>query len=709
MNCFIMLAAMMLTFLDPYTSVHQTDDDKEGKALASEPGYWPVPNGLKDPLSKKPEARIMHTCFRISDKPMKGYDENKESRLFKVNQVGYLPDAPKFAYIGAWLGPKYGAWKPKAPIASWDLIDASSRQIVLHKDVPGGLVPRKEDGFTKEGTPFTGENTYELDFSEVTREGEYYLKVPGVGRSQVFRISKWAAEEAFRVHCGGLYQKRCGIAKTEPYTHWTAGKCHANVVRGTFASDEGKLTPKAKWFDIIRCDLAGMENKNYRMLRLEGGWHDAADYDRRPMHLNIVNDLCAVYILKKENFRDGQLNIPENSNGIPDILDEAEWGLRELLAGQQPDGGVGTWIETTSHPVPGNIADKDTMQYVLAKATRKSSLMYAAHAAILARCNDSFKEKYLASAIKAWNFAIKTKPRSMAYEIKYKKNRFQTETKTVVWTEDNDLPAEYLVKAAVNLHALTGDDIFLADIRTLKDSIVKDQKKNSWRWIPLIFSAEMDFGTPAELDYFFTHWRKRTINIANDLCRQMDTSYAYRIPWWAPQKGWVHTMGWGQCHPLRRAQFLIVVHHWTKDRKYLDAASLANDFHNGCNPQGTTLTSGLGKIYPVVFLDLPSYVDGIAEYVPGITPYRWTYGMAPKAIEMVFGGDKAKATQWPIWRRWCNLENQTVAASEYTVWETIGPAASVTGYLMCPGDSKPPQQRMPAAKLSDLPGYWVLP
>ena len=710
MNGFIMLAAMMLTFLDPYTSVYQTDDDQEGKALATEAGYWPVPNGLKDPLSKKPSARIIHTCFRISDKPMKGYDENRESRLFKVNQVGYLPDAPKFAYMGAWLGPNFGAWKPKSPITSWDLVDATSGQVILHKDTGAlGLMPRMQDSFSKEGVPFTGENTYELDFSEVTREGEYYLRVPGIGRSQVFRIDRGAAEEAFRVHCGGLYQKRCGIAKTEPYTHWTAGKCHTNVLRGTFASDEGKLEPKTKWFEIIRSDLAGMATRRHEKLHLEGGWHDAADYDRRPMHLNIVNDLCAVYILKKENFRDGQLSIPENANGIADILDEAEWGLRELLAGQQPDGGVGTWIETTSHPVPGNIAEKDQMQYVLAKATRKSSLMYAAHAALLARCNDTFKEKYLASAIRAWDFAIRTKPRTQIYEIKYKKHKVLTETKIVRWTEGNDLPAEYLVKAAVNLHALTGDDKYLAELRKIKDNIAKDQKKNAWRWIPLLFSAEMELGTPAEMEYFFANWRKRTINLANDICRQLDNSYAYRIPWWSPQKGVVNAMSWGQSLPLRRAQFLIAAHNWTKDSKYLEAASLANDFHNGCNPQGTTLTSGLGKVYPVAFLDLPSYVDDIAEYVPGITPYRWTYGMAQKVVEMVFGGDKARANQWPIWRRWCNLENQTVEASEYTVWETIAPAASVTGYLMCPSNSKPPQQKAPAKSLTELPGYWVLP
>ena len=709
MNGLILLAALTF-FLDPYTSVKQTDDDGEGKAMSREEGYWPVPNGLKDPLAKKLQPRVIHTCFRLSDKPMAGYDENKPSRLFKVNQVGYLPDAPKFAYLGAWLGPKYGAWKPKAPMTSWELVDSATGQVVLHRDVgSGGLVPGIQDGTTKEGTPFTGEDTYELDFSEVTREGEYFVRIPGVGRSQTFRIFAGAAEEAFRVHMGGLYQKRCGIAKTEPFTHWTAGACHANVLRGTFASEEGKLDHKVKWFEIIRSDLEELKTAGCEKLRLVGGWHDAADYDRRPWHLNVVNDLCAVYLMKKENFRDGQLNIPENDNGVPDILDEAEWGLRHLLSGQQADGGVGTWIESTGHPGPGNVAEKDPMQYVLAGATRRSSLMYAAHAALLARCDDRFKERYLPSAIRAWKFAINTKPRTDVYEVKQKKNRVFTETLMVRWTEDADLPPPYLVKAALNLHALTGEDQYLEPLRRNQAAIVKDQKKNAWKWIPLLFSGEMTLGTPKELDYFFKEWMRRTKNLARDYGSQIENSYAYRIPWWAPQRGWVHAMGWGQCHPLRRAQFFIAVHQWTKERKYLDYASLANDCHNGCNPQGTTLTSGLGTIYPVAFLDLPSYVDGIAEYVPGITPYRWTYGMAPKVVEMVFHGDKAKATQWPIWRRWCNLENQTVAASEYTVWETIAPAASVTGYQMCPGTSKPPRQKAPARKLSDLPGYWALP
>ena len=711
MNGCTVIAAVMLTFLDPYTAVYQTDDAREGARWASEAGYWPVPNGLVDPLAKRPRPRIIHTRFQLSDTPWEGYDPDKESRLFKVNQVGYLPDEPKYAYLGAWLGPQYGAWKPKAPIREWELVDATSGETVLRREFgEAGLAPRMPDATTKEGTPFTGEETYELEFSEITREGEYFLRIPDVGRSQAFRISGNAALEAFRVHCGGLYQKRCGMAKAEPYTHWTAGACHTDVIRGTFASDEGTLEPKTRWFDIIRSDLEEQQARGAERLHIEGGWHDAADYDRRPWHLNIVNDLCAVYLMKRENFRDGQLNIPENANEIPDILDEAEWGLRELLEGQQPDGGVGTWIETTAHPMPGNLAEQDPMQYLLAGATRKSSLMFAAYASLLARCNDTFREKYLAPAIRAWEFALRNKPRSEIYEIKRKKYRFLTEKRWVRWQEGSDLPAAYLVKTAVNLNALTGDDKYLAPLRGVLDSLVKEQKKSSFNWPALLFSGEMTLGTPAELDPFFATWKKRIIGMADEICRQLETSYAYRIPWWAPQQGWVSAMSWGQCHPLRRAQFLIATHYWTQNNKYLEAASLANDFHNGCNPQGTTLTSGLGTLYPIAFLDLPSYVDGIAEYVPGITPYRWTYGIAPKVVDMLFRGDKAKATQWPIWRRWCNLENQTVAASEYTVWETIAPAASVTGYLIHPGDTPPPPtQRKPAQSLRDLPGYWVLP
>ena len=705
------LAVAMLRFIDPYTSVYQTDDPQEGRRLASEPGYWSVPQGLLDPCAEwgKWQPRVVHSVFRVQDEPFAEYDSAKPSPLFKVNQVGYLPDAPKFAYAGAWLGPKFGAWKPRKPMSAWELVDASTGGVVLRGEGDSAPRVRVPDGATKEGAPFTGEETYEMDFSSVTNEGTYFVRIPGVGRSASFRIAASAAEDAFRVHMGGLYQKRCGIAKEEPYTHWTAGACHTEVVRGTFAPDEGSLSAKVKWFDIIRCNTDWERGEK---LHLAGGWHDAADYDRRPMHLNIVNDLCAVYLMRPGNFHDGQLSLPEDANGIPDILDEAEWGLRHLLAGQQGDGGVGTWIETTGHPGPGNVAEKDGAIYALSRATRRSSLMYAAHAALLARCHPSFREKYLDSARRAWDFAIREKPATEVYEVKYPRLKFFTRSEAVYWDEDRDLPVQYLVKAAVNLSALTGGARYVETAAKDLKRLFEGQKKSIWAWIPLLYSGERALGYPEEKEFgwFFKEWDRRTLSNANTVCGQVESAYAYRAPWWAPGQGWVNAMSWGASHPLRRAQWLVAAHGVTGDAKYIEAASLANDFHNGCNPQGTTLTSGLGEVYPVAFLDLPSYVDGIAEYVPGITPYRWTYAVPPRAVEMVFGGDKARAARWPVWRRWGNLENQTVAASEYTVWETIAPAASVTGYLIRPGaKTAAPRRREPAKRLSDLPGYWLLP
>ncbi len=43
------------------------------------------------------------------------------------------------------------------------------------------------------------------------------------------------------------------------------------------------------------------------------------------------------------------------------------------------------------------------------------------------------------------------------------------------------------------------------------------------------------------------------------------------------------------------------------------------------------------------------------------------------------------------------------------MWETVAPAAVVTGYLMQPRLSPAIDLREPAADIRDLPGYWALP
>jgi hypothetical protein len=81
-----------------------------------------------------------------------------------------------------------------------------------------------------------------------------------------------------------------------------------------------------------------------------GGWYDAADYDRNLRHYTNIFDMLYAYELAPAKFSDNMLNIPESGNGIPDLLDEAEYGLDVWTRSMTADGGVSGRLETNSHP-----------------------------------------------------------------------------------------------------------------------------------------------------------------------------------------------------------------------------------------------------------------------------------------------------------------------------------------------------------------------
>ena len=527
--------------------------------------------------------------------------------------------------------------------------------------------------------------------------------------------------------------------------------CHRHVLRGTFPPHDshyqeggrnrpyGFTTASGQSIRVNHFQLIDRNRpRETEPLTAAGGWHDAADWDRRPQHLGIVADLAAVYLMKPENFSDGQLNLPESANGIPDILDEAVWGLRHLLALQQPDGGVGTWIETIRHPRPedGSPA-QDILPWFLSCATRQSSLEYASSAALLAlalRRAGAAKEAetYYVSARKAWDYALNPLHR--------RPRMFHDHGEVIFYREAPECAPEFLVKAGFALYQFGKDPVLLNVAANASGAALRAMRKESWRWSPLFWiELELFPDCPEELLPLREARRRALLEEADRMLDQLENNYPVRIAWHGAQDSWVHTMSWGTYHPLRRARVWIAAHAITGNRVYRDAALLANDFHNGANPTGRTMTSGLGKVYPVLFLDLNSYADGIAEFVPGITPYGNTWGIPRNAVKMAYGlyypanpGQHfdglarsflpreglseaecaaAVARTLPVWRRWCNVEGETVPASEYSVWETIAPAAAVTGYLL--NGARPPEpewtNRRPADDIRRLPGYAHLP
>lgn len=80
-----------------------------------------------------------------------------------------------------------------------------------------------------------------------------------------------------------------------------------------------------------------------------GGHHDAGDYNPRS-HLDVAQSLMNAYEMAPAKFADGQLSMPEQDNGLPDILDEAHWALRLWLDLQEEDGGVRGGTEANGDP-----------------------------------------------------------------------------------------------------------------------------------------------------------------------------------------------------------------------------------------------------------------------------------------------------------------------------------------------------------------------
>jgi hypothetical protein len=80
-----------------------------------------------------------------------------------------------------------------------------------------------------------------------------------------------------------------------------------------------------------------------------GGHHDAGDYNPRS-HLDVAQTLMDAYEMAPRKYYDGQLNIPEQGNAVPDILDEANWALRLWLDLQDEDGGVYHGTESAGDP-----------------------------------------------------------------------------------------------------------------------------------------------------------------------------------------------------------------------------------------------------------------------------------------------------------------------------------------------------------------------
>ncbi|WP_242092256.1 glycoside hydrolase family 9 protein [Aestuariivivens sediminicola] len=144
---------------------------------------------------------------------------------------------------------------------------------------------------------------YTFDFSDFQDEGSYYFQLKGSGiTSHNFIIGpypKWQEDVV-----GFIRTQRCGF---NPYT-------------GAFCHQKDGLSFYGKRPDSTRIDATG-------------GWHDAGDQLKYLITgSNTTARLLMAFQMKPDQFKD-EYNAKGliGANDLPDILDEARWGLEWLL------------------------------------------------------------------------------------------------------------------------------------------------------------------------------------------------------------------------------------------------------------------------------------------------------------------------------------------------------------------------------------------
>jgi hypothetical protein len=197
-----------------------------------------------------------------------------------VNQVGYLEEDTKVAIAFS---------------------EATVRENFTVHDVETGkriFRGKTETSEVKGWGEFS--HYYKLDFSEVKSPGRYYIELKDY-RSASFGIG---GEHSYKDYhedlIGFMRQQRCG------YNPFLDMVCHQRDGRTMYGP-----MPDSTFVDV------------------SGGWHDAGDQLKYLItSSNATARMLKAYELAPDKFGDKVNELgQEQPNGIPDVLDEAKWGL----------------------------------------------------------------------------------------------------------------------------------------------------------------------------------------------------------------------------------------------------------------------------------------------------------------------------------------------------------------------------------------------
>ena len=510
------------------------------------------------------------------------YDESTTaSKVIKINQVAFSPVAKtRYAYLGWWAAGKGPV--DYSSLSKFSVVNEATGAAALTGAIALRAVP--EETMVK----LTGEKVYEMDISAL-RPGTYHICIPGFARSETFAIGGNNVYALYYYTMRSVFLQRCGQEFGPPYTWAVRPACHTKFWEAGFPVQDAEFLNSENEKVLKKCPpAANMPQKSFI-----GGIHDAADYDIQCGHMGNINDLMLAYELYPEVLKDGDLDIPESGNGIPDVLDNVEWLLRFFMLNQYPDGaipaskpnmsdGLTQWRAKdpsfTGKGYNDLICDGKAPPFGVVPPCDNSTTLFAASAARFSRLvrpfNAAMADRYLASAKKAFEYAISHTPMETynAYTTeRYPLHKPENDKPWVAGSPANHTGMKGWV--AAEMMRATGDksyNHYIDEALTVGRGMWGPLREIRWAYLNL---------DPAVADPALqAKCRKDYLSKADELVSATSkdvnrTGY-----------GNGESVGWGAGNPVGYFMTLVSAYGLTKDQKYLDAASFNADYLLGEMP-----------------------------------------------------------------------------------------------------------------------------
>lgn len=477
-----------------------------------------------------------------------------QNTWIRINQLGYLPNSIKEAVLIS---------KEEFKPSSFVIKDALTEKVVFSsKDIETC------------GKKWNFNFTARLNFSDFKLTGAYFIECKNV-RSPIIKIADDVYDGSADFLLNYMRQQRCG------YNPFLKDSCHTH---------DGYIIYHPK-LDSTYIDVVG-------------GWHDASDYLQYvTTSANATYQMMFAYVKNPKSFDDKfDSNGNVGANGIPDILDEAKWGIDWLMKMNPGKNIMFNQIADDRDHRGFRLPTEDTVSYgkglerpvYFATGKPQGLYKYQNRTSGLASTAGKF-----ASAFALASEVLKPYYPELSKQLKTKSvdayltgvnnpGVCQTAPCTSPYFYEEDNYTDDMELAAAQLYQLTGDKSYLHDAIKFGNSepvtpwMGADTAKH-YEWYPFVNLGHYklaDDSTSGE-QKIFVEYLRRGLDLVYK--RGKENPFKIGIPFIWCSNNLVAAL-LTQCR---------LYNELTEDETYLEMEAALRDWLLGCNPWGTSMIVGL--------------------------------------------------------------------------------------------------------------------